>query len=70
LAEGMKRREANDRGIPFESGGLENGLLNGLSRSASNLASSSSREYGQARPKVNVEAGVSFLLFLNRRYEP
>ena len=48
VAEGMKDREAAGQyGIPFEPGGLKNGVLNGIGQSSLDFAKSSSEGHGE-----------------------
>ena len=69
LADGMKSKTTNDKGIPFNKGGLKNGLLNGFSKSSSKWANSTANQYGDVRPKVNINSGRPFLIFLQQRLD-
>lgn len=69
LAEGMKDRTAvGQLGIPFESGSLKNGALNGLSDASSNYAKSTTEKMAQTSASISVSSGVQFVLYLEREF--
>lgn len=69
MAEGLKDREsAGQMGIPFEPGGLKNGVLNGVAQSSLDFAKSSSEEMGRAKPSMRLSAGQEFVVYLSREF--
>lgn len=71
LAEGMKDRTAVGQiGIPFETGSLKNGALNGVAQSSMNYAKSSSEEMGNSGASIKIPSGKEFVLYLEREFHP
>ena len=69
MAEGLKDREnAGQMGIPFEPGGLKNGVLNGVAQSSLDFAKSSSEEMGRAKPSMLLSTGQEFVVYLSREF--
>jgi len=69
LAEGMQDREAAGQlGITFAPGSLRNGVLGGLGQSALNQGKLYADSLGKARPYLDVPAGATFLLYLEREF--
>lgn len=71
LADGMKDRTAvGQSGIPFETGSLKNGALNGVAQSSMNYAKSSSEEMGNSGASIKIPSGKEFVLYLEREFHP
>jgi len=72
LADGMKERTSGGGfyGGSIEPGSIKNGLLNGVSISASDEAKNISNNMGNERPSMSIKAGFQFLLFLQKEYVP
>lgn len=69
LAEGLKDRTAVGQiGIPFEPGGLKNGVLNGVVQSSQNYTKSETEKMGQASASIKVPSGTRFVLYLDREF--
>jgi hypothetical protein len=69
LATGMQDRTAVGQiGIPFETGSLKNGVLNGVADSSMNYAKSQSDKMGQAGAKIKVPSGTKFVLYLDKEF--
>lgn len=69
LAEGLKSRTAVGQiGIPFEQGGLKNGVLNGVVQSTQSYTKSQTEKMGQASASLKVPAGLQFVLYLDREF--
>lgn len=69
LAEGMKNKEGSTQsGMSFEPGSLKNGLLNGVKESAFDQAKSYTERMEKVKPYLEVPAGVSFLLYLEKEF--
>lgn len=71
LAEGLKQRQASGGlGIAFEPGSIRNGVLNGISTSASDQAQALSQESDSTKPYLEVSSGTAFLIYLEKEYAP
>lgn len=69
VAEGLKDRSAVGAfGIPLESGGIKNGLLNGVVDSSQSYAKTKTEEMGRTGASIRVPAGLEFALFLDREF--
>lgn len=69
MAEGMKDRQAGGQmGIPFEPGGLKNGVLNGVAQSSLDYAKSSSEVMGRVQASMSVGSGQEFVVYLSREF--
>jgi len=72
LAEGMKDRQSagSQYGIVFEPGSIKNGLLNGLSASSFDQAKVLTDNAQNLRTYLEVKAGTSFVLYLEKEFGP
>lgn len=71
FADGMKDRAAvGQSGIPFEPGSIKNGVLNGVNLSAQDQAKSYSEDLSQTKPFMTLNAGQTFVIFLEHEYMP
>ena len=71
IAEGMKERTAGGKaGIPYEPGSIRNGILNGISQSASDMTKSYSEDLRQTKSSMSIPAGQSFIIFLDHEFTP
>ncbi len=72
LADGMKDRSSSGGfyGGSIEPGSIKNGLLNGVSISASDEAKTIANEMGSEKPSMSIQAGFQFQLFLQKEYVP
>lgn len=69
VAEGLKDRTAmGGLGIPFEPGGLKNGVLNGIVQTSQNYTKTQTEQMGQAGASIKVPSGTRFVLFLDREF--
>ena len=69
LADGMKDVTTQGQvGIPFQPGGIKNGLLNGISNASSDQAKTYGDQMKNVRPYLEVPAGVFFYLFLDKEF--
>lgn len=69
LAQGMKDRSASGAlGLPMETGGIKNGLLNGVSQSAEDYAKAEAEEIGRGGASIRVSSGTKFSLFLEQEF--
>jgi hypothetical protein len=66
VAEGFKEKQSGAGGVTLEPGSVRNGLLNGLAAAALDQARESAGEAEQAKPYVTIDAGLGFVLFLDR----
>ncbi len=70
FADGMKDRQMTPSGQPMEKGSIKNGLLNGLSSSAFAEAQGTAQDLQQTRPYLEVSAGTTFLIYLDKGFSP
>ena len=71
LADGMKDRSSSGGLMgSYEPGSIKNGLLNGVSTSASDEAKHISDGLSNEKPSMTVTSGFPFLLFLQKEYVP
>ncbi len=71
LAEGMKDRQTGGQfGIPFEPGGIKNGVLNGISTSSLGFAKSATDDLGNTQATISVPGGQEFVLYFEREFHP
>lgn len=71
LAQGMKEKQSSGSvGLTFEPGSLTNGLLNGLSESSLDQASSYAQSAEKLNPYLEVPGNTPFVLYLEKEYSP
>lgn len=70
MAEGMKEKQSGGMGGAFEPGSVRNGVLNGLAQSASETTKSYSDSLSQTKPTMTLQAGQSFVIFLEHEFTP
>lgn len=71
LAEGMKDKQpGGGMGMPLEPGSLKNGLLNGLAMSALDQSKRFSDDLQKVKPYLEIPAGSTFLLYLEKEFQP
>ncbi len=69
LTSGMKDKTSQGQfGLPYEPGGLKNGLLNGVSQSATDQANQYAESMKNVHPYLEVSAGVPFFLYLEKEF--
>lgn len=69
LAQGMKDKTSTGQlGIPMETGGLKNGVLNGIADSSTSYAKTTTDEMAQSGASIIIKDGTLFSLYLEREF--